>query len=59
MPNPPKGSDGARCANEAFEHRWTVLMYAGRVGTVTAAAALALRPRQNLFRCPEERPIVG
>ena len=35
------------------------LMYAGRVGTVTAAAALALRPRQNLFRYPEERPIVG
>ena len=36
-----------------------VLMYVGRVGTVTAASALALRPRQRLYRYPEERPIVG
>jgi Trk-type K+ transport system membrane component len=36
-----------------------VLMYVGRVGTVTAASALALRPRQRLYCYPEERPIVG
>ena len=36
-----------------------VLMFVGRVGTITVAAALALRGRQNPFRYPEERPIVG
>jgi len=36
-----------------------VLMYLGRVGTITVAAALALRSRQRLYRLPEERPIVG
>ncbi len=37
----------------------TVLMFAGRVGTVTLAAALALRQRSQLFHYPEERPIIG
>jgi trk system potassium uptake protein len=36
-----------------------VLMYVGRVGTITAATALALRSRDRLYRWPEERPIVG
>lgn len=36
-----------------------VLMFAGRVGTVTLAAALALRARQRPYRYPEERPIIG
>lgn len=36
-----------------------VLMFTGRVGTVTLAAALALRPRQRPYRYPEERPIIG
>jgi potassium uptake TrkH family protein len=36
-----------------------VLMYVGRVGTITAASALALRERQRLYRYPKERPIVG
>jgi Trk-type K+ transport system membrane component len=35
------------------------LMYIGRVGSVTAASALALRIRPTLYRLPEERPIVG
>lgn len=35
------------------------LMFLGRVGTITVAAALALRPHQIPFRYPEERPIVG
>ena len=34
-------------------------MWAGRVGTVTLAAALAASQRRQLFRYPEERPIVG
>ena len=36
-----------------------VLMYVGRVGTITAASALALRQRQRLYSYPKERPIVG
>lgn len=36
-----------------------LLMYLGRVGIVTVATALALRPRRAEYRYPEERPIVG
>ena len=36
-----------------------VLMYLGRVGTMTFAAALALRHRQRVVRLPSERPIIG
>lgn len=36
-----------------------VLMFIGRVGTVTVVTALALRPREAAYRYPEERPIVG
>lgn len=36
-----------------------VLMFIGRVGTITVATALALRSRPAYFRFPEERPIVG
>ncbi|WP_124055455.1 TrkH family potassium uptake protein [Arcanobacterium ihumii] len=35
------------------------LMYFGRVGTMTTAAALALRDRQRVIRMPEEHPMVG
>lgn len=35
------------------------LMFIGRVGTITVAAALALRTRHVPYRFPEERPIVG
>ncbi len=34
-------------------------MFLGRIGTVTLAAALAASTRRQLFRRPEERPIVG
>jgi Trk-type K+ transport system membrane component len=37
----------------------TALMFVGRTGTTTLAAALALRERRRMFRLPEERPIVG
>lgn len=35
------------------------LMFAGRTGTITLAAALALRDRSRVIRLPEERPVVG
>lgn len=34
-------------------------MWAGRVGTVTLAAAIAATSRRRMFSLPEERPIVG
>ncbi|GER22459.1 potassium transporter Trk [Zafaria cholistanensis] len=37
----------------------SALMFAGRVGTITLAAALALRQRDQLYHYPEERPIIG
>lgn len=36
-----------------------VLMFTGRTGTMTLAAALALRARRRVIRLPEERPIIG
>jgi Trk-type K+ transport system membrane component len=36
-----------------------VLMFVGRVGTISLASALALRTSRRLYRLPEERPIVG
>lgn len=36
-----------------------VLMFAGRTGTMTLAAALALRERRRVIRMPEERVIIG
>ena len=36
-----------------------VLMYVGRVGTITVATALALRQTRKPYRYPEENPIVG
>ena len=36
-----------------------ILMFAGRTGTMTVAAALALRERLRVIRMPEERPIIG
>lgn len=35
------------------------LMFAGRTGTMTVAAALAVRSRRRVIRLPEERPVVG
>ena len=35
------------------------LMYVGRIGTVTAATALALHTKHRHYRLPEERPIIG
>ncbi|MGC5615235.1 TrkH family potassium uptake protein [Georgenia sp. Z1491] len=35
------------------------LMFAGRIGTITLAAALAIRSRRRVIRMPEERPVIG
>lgn len=37
----------------------TVLMFIGRIGPVTVASALALRPRVRMYELPEERPVIG
>lgn len=37
----------------------TLLMYLGRVGTITLAASLVLGERRMPYRYPEEHPIVG
>jgi trk system potassium uptake protein TrkH len=37
----------------------TLLMFAGRVGTITLAASLALGKHRMPYRYPEEHPIVG
>lgn len=37
----------------------TLLMYVGRVGTITLAASLALGHSRAAYRYPEEHPIVG
>jgi Trk-type K+ transport system membrane component len=37
----------------------SALMFAGRIGTITLAAALTLRQRNQLYHFPEERPIIG
>lgn len=36
-----------------------ILMFAGRLGPITLASALATRERNRRYRFPEERPIVG
>ncbi|MCG7422506.1 TrkH family potassium uptake protein [Micrococcus sp. ACRRV] len=43
----------------AGKYLLTAMMFAGRVGTITFAAALALRQRRVLYRYPVERPILG
>lgn len=44
---------------DAGKYLLVLLMYAGRTGTMTLAAALALRQKQRMYRLPEEPPIVG
>lgn len=36
-----------------------VLMFAGRLGPITLASALALRERDRRYTLPEERPVIG
>jgi trk system potassium uptake protein TrkH len=44
---------------DAGKYLLTALMFLGRTGTMSLAAALALRESPKLFRLAEERPIVG
>ncbi|RRD51934.1 TrkH family potassium uptake protein [Buchananella hordeovulneris] len=44
---------------ESAKYLLTALMFIGRTGTMTLAAALALRDRRRVVRFPEERPIIG
>lgn len=44
---------------DAGKYVLSATMWAGRVGTVTLAAAVAASSRRRMFRFPEERPIVG
>lgn len=44
---------------DAGKYVLSATMWAGRVGTVTLAAAVAATSRRRMFRLPEERPIVG
>ena len=46
-------------AGDAAQYVLAATMFLGRLGTVTLAAALAASTRRELFRRPEERPIVG
>ncbi|TPW71808.1 TrkH family potassium uptake protein [Schumannella sp. 10F1B-5-1] len=46
-------------ASEPAQWILAATMFFGRIGTVTLAAALASSTRRQLFRRPEERPIVG
>jgi trk system potassium uptake protein len=43
----------------AAEITLMVLMFVGRVGTITVASALALKSRRRHFHLPEERPVIG
>lgn len=45
--------------SDAAQYVLAGTMFLGRIGTVTLAAALAASTRRQLFRRPEERPIVG
>jgi Trk-type K+ transport system membrane component len=49
----------AQSAPDAAVYVLAITMFAGRVGTVTLAAALAQQHRRQLYQQPEERPIVG
>lgn len=44
---------------ESAKYLLSGLMFVGRTGTMTVAAALALRDRRRVIRYPEERPIIG
>ncbi|WP_440136898.1 TrkH family potassium uptake protein [Georgenia satyanarayanai] len=44
---------------DAGKYVLSALMFAGRLGTVTMAGALALRQRRRVIRMPSEPPIVG
>ncbi|WP_062200527.1 TrkH family potassium uptake protein [Demequina salsinemoris] len=44
---------------DSVKHLTSVLMFAGRLGSVTLAAALALNKQRRVIRYPSERPLIG
>jgi len=44
---------------DAGKYVLILLMFVGRTGTMSLAAALAIRDRRRMIRLPEERPIIG
>jgi len=46
-------------SSDAAQYVLAATMFFGRIGTVTLAAALAASQRRQLYKRPEERPIVG
>lgn len=44
---------------DAGKYTLSALMYLGRTGPMTIAAALALRDRRRVIRMPQENPIIG
>ncbi len=46
-------------SSDGAQYVLAATMFFGRIGTVTLAAALAASQRRQLFKRPEERPIVG
>jgi len=44
---------------DAGKYVLIILMFVGRTGTMSLAAALAIRDRRRVIRLPEERPIIG
>ncbi|ROR72353.1 Trk-type K+ transport system membrane component [Bogoriella caseilytica] len=44
---------------DAGKYVLSALMFLGRTGTISFAAALALRERRRLIRRPNERPVIG
>lgn len=46
-------------SSDGAQYVLAATMFFGRIGTVTLAAALAASQRRQLYRRPEERPIVG
>ncbi len=49
----------AGAAPDSAKLTLTVLMFLGRVGSMTLAAALALNKQRRVIRYPSERPIIG
>ena len=45
--------------NTAGQVTLIVLMYVGRVGSLTVVAALALNRQRRVIRYPSERPLIG
>lgn len=53
------GISGGADTPDSVHYTLTALMFIGRVGSMTLAAALALNKQRRVIRYPSERPIIG